>query len=50
MSELEGLDNIFSDDEMMDEVDDEFARVNIDATSGLFHSDALIGLVQQDQK
>ncbi|KAG0797689.1 hypothetical protein G6F21_000329 [Rhizopus arrhizus] len=43
MSELEGLDNIFSDDEMMDEVDDEFAKVNIDATSGLFHSDALIG-------
>ncbi|KAI9243410.1 hypothetical protein BY458DRAFT_591614 [Sporodiniella umbellata] len=38
LSELEGLDNLFSDDEIMNEVDDDFARVNLD-TSGLFHSD-----------
>ncbi|CAO3689593.1 unnamed protein product [Rhizopus stolonifer] len=38
LSELEGLDNFFSDNEMMDEVDDDFARVNLDA-SGLFASD-----------
>ncbi|CEG69468.1 Putative DNA primase [Rhizopus microsporus] len=36
-NELDGVDHLFSDDELMGEMDDEFAKVNIQ-TSGLYNS------------